>query len=163
MPRAAPRTPSFCSAALRQAIAAILFLSVCSLPAQAKVALKGGEAALQIDARDSSVAEVLTALERAYGLHYRSAIVLNQPVSGSFKGPILQVLSHLLRDYDFIVKTSADARLQVSIFRLAGKDSDRVISTLITSYPDPMWRARSYSRPIPVIPPRDRRHPWLSR
>ena len=129
-------------------VAAVLF--VCGTPATAKaeVVIAGSVDAVHMQARDSSTAEALTALNRAFGLQYRTSIVLNQPINGTFEGSLLQVLSRLLDRYNFVVKTGAGS-LQVLVLNFTGKDSDKVISTLITSYPDPMWRARSYSRSLP--------------
>lgn len=141
------------------ALAATMVFSLAPIKAEARVAVSGAADALQLDAEDSSLAEVLTALNAAFGLRYRTSIALNQPVTGTFKGPLPDVLSHLLQNYDFVVKSIRNDQIEVSVLKFAGKDAEKVISTLITSYPDPMWRARSYSRAIPPIPARRRSQP----
>lgn len=138
--------------ARRGSIFAVALLFVWGVPAKAdaKVAVTGNVDAVRVQARDASTAEVFIALNRAFGLQYRASIVLNQPINGTFEGSLSQVLSRLLDRYNFVV-INEPHNFQVLVLSFAGKDSDKVISTLITSYPDPMWRARSYPRNFPAI------------
>jgi hypothetical protein len=124
----------------------VVFLSASPIPASAEVAVQGTVGEVRIEARDASVTEILAALGSAFGVKYRASIELNRPVTGTYRGPVVRVLSRLLTDYDYVVKSSAPDRIEVIVLRFSGKDSDKVISTLGGSYPHPLWRARGYSR-----------------
>jgi hypothetical protein len=83
-------------------------------PAQAEIVLEGSASALQIEMRDASVQEVLTALGVNYGLRFSSATPLDRSVSGSFKGPLPRLVARLLDRYNYIVK-SANGTLEVVV------------------------------------------------
>ena len=73
---------------------------------------------VEIEARDSSVAQVLTALGVAFDLRHRSSTRLDRPVTGSFRGPLLTVIPRLLKDYDHVVKRSDTGPIEVTVIRL---------------------------------------------
>jgi hypothetical protein len=131
--------------------------------ADAEVAIKGSIGAVQIEARDCSLMEILNALRDSFHLQYRASVSLNRSVTGTFKGPMLEVLSHLLKGYDFVVRRSDVNRFEVFVVNFAGKDSDKDISTLVNSPPNSLWRARSYSRRFPRIPPSRRNSSLFAR
>jgi hypothetical protein len=77
------------------------------------------------------------------------------------------VISRILQDYDYVVRRTAAGEFEVIVIKLGGRDSSRVTSTIVSPpspgypateintgnpavrggpYPDPRWRARSYSR-----------------
>ncbi len=154
--------------------ATALLLATTSTCVRADAAVTGSADAVKIEARDSSVADVLDALGRAFGLKYRSSVELTQPVSGTFEGPVLKVLSRLLVNYDYVTKhVGPDNSIEVIVIKSVGKESTKKISTLPSyspppmnggaapsgnaapaggPYPDPAWRARSYSRGLKMNP-----------
>jgi hypothetical protein len=72
-----------------------------------------------VDAIDASVAEVLAALGKSTGLHYRTSTVLSRTISGTYKGTLRQVVSRLLNGYNYSLKVS-DGSVEASIVGLAG-------------------------------------------
>jgi hypothetical protein len=69
--------------------------------------VEGQVDALRIEASQSSVDEVLSALATALNLRYRAATKLDRPISGIYQGPLQRVLVRILEGYDFIVKNSS--------------------------------------------------------
>jgi len=92
-------------APVRFALAALLF-HLLPAPAQAEARVAGTPDAVQIEASDATVEEVLAALSEAFDLHYQTSADLHRPVSGSYAGPLRQVVSRLLKGYDFVMETS---------------------------------------------------------
>ncbi len=89
------------------------FLQALSMSARAEVQVTGGPDAMNVEARDASVEEVLIALKKAYRLQYGSSANLSRSVSGTFAGSLNQVISRVLslQGYGFIVETSAQGTL----------------------------------------------------
>jgi hypothetical protein len=113
-----------------------------STSARADAAVSGPIGAVQVEARNSSVAEVLTALGAAYGLRYRTWIDLSRPVAGTFRGPVSTVISRLLKDYDYVVKSSAGDRIEVIVVKFNGQDSSKVILAGGSPYPPELFQPR---------------------
>ena len=131
--------------------------------------VSGSMESARVEAHNSSVAEVLNALSKALPIRYRTSVELNHAVAGTFEGPALKILSHVLQKYDYVVRRSAAGQLEVVVIKLGGRDSSKVSSTITSTasqgypatevntgnptvkggpYPHPQWRARSYSRTI---------------
>ncbi len=85
-----------------------------------EVRVEGEPDAVNLDVRDTSVADVLAALGGAFNLQVRSAANLNQQVTGIYKGPLNRVLTRLLREYDFVYVEGAEGRLEVVVLRAHG-------------------------------------------
>ena len=79
-----------------------------SLGARAEVQITGEGDAVQVDAKEASVEELLSALRKAYGLRYSSSANLSRSVSGTYAGSLQQVVSRvlMLQDYDFLAETT---------------------------------------------------------
>ena len=102
---------------LRVRLGALLFgglVILSAFPAHAEIVLAGPADALQIEMRDASIQEVLTALGTNYGLRFRSAGPLDRSVSGSFKGSLRRLVAQLLDRHNYIVK-SANGTLEVVV------------------------------------------------
>jgi len=81
------------------------FLCVHSVRGEVRVA--GDTEAVQVEARDAPVQEVLAALNASFGLQYRGAASLDRRISGTYEGSLQRVVRRLLDGYDFIVKMDA--------------------------------------------------------
>ncbi len=75
--------------------------------ARAEVRIAGAADAIQVEARDAPLEEVLSALRANFGLRYRSGATLDRRVSGIYEGPLQRVVSRLLEGYDFVLKSEA--------------------------------------------------------
>jgi hypothetical protein len=90
-----------------------IFMQALSMSAYAEVQITGKSDAIKIEANEASVEELLIALSEAYGLQYRSSANLSRSVSGTFAGPLQQVLSRLLQGYNFAIEISASGTMVV--------------------------------------------------
>ena len=84
--------------------------------------LQGSRKAIYLEVREATVATVLSALSTAYGISYRSSIALTETRGGVYAGSLVQVLSRLLNDYDYVIKPEKSA-LEVFIFGQKGEQS----------------------------------------
>jgi hypothetical protein len=82
--------------------------------------VKGDATALEVDIRQATVGEVLMALRR-FNIRYRSSIVLNDALSGTYAGSLSHVLSRVLDGYNYMIKQS-NATLEVIVI---GRSGDR--------------------------------------
>jgi hypothetical protein len=150
----------------RRLTAAIAFIFFSFAPnAYCDTVVSGSMDSVQLEARNSSVAEVLNALSQALPIRHRTSIELNHAVTGTFRGPALKVISRVLQDYDYVIRQNPDGGFEVMVIKLAGGDSSKVVSigwrafpypsTEVNTgnpavkggpYPHPQWRARSYLR-----------------
>ena len=151
---------------VRAVAAAVLLCLSLARAAYCDTAVRGSMESVELEARDSSVAEILNALSEALPIHYRTSIELNRAVTGTFKGPALKVISRVLKDYDYVVRRNDADEFEVIVIKPGGTDSSKIIATIRPAfagfpstevntgdpavkggpYPDPRWRARSYSR-----------------
>lgn len=125
--------------------------------AHAEVGVNGSASAAKVEARESSIAEVLGSLGAAFAVRYRSSTDLNRPLDGTFQGTVPQILQQILKDYDYILRSTADGHIEVTILKASGRDavagspaqSANVATTgQAGGYPDPRWRTFSYSRGV---------------
>jgi hypothetical protein len=89
-------------------LAAMLFggaLATATTPALAQTRVRGTPEAVRIEARDASVAEILSALSSAFNLHYRSSANLDKRLSGIYAGPLPRVLARILDGHNFVLKS----------------------------------------------------------
>jgi hypothetical protein len=89
-------------------LAAILVggaLATATTPSLAEMRVRGSPEAVRIEARDSSVAEILSALSSAFNMRYQSSANLDKRLSGTYTGPLSRVLARILDGYNFVVKT----------------------------------------------------------
>ena len=147
--------------------AGTVFVLQASVSAHAEVGIAGSMSAAKVEARDSSVAEILESLGTRFDVRYRSWADLNRPVDGTFEGPVVQIIQRLLKGYDHIVKSTAAGQIEIVVVKLSGKESEKIVGSnsvptlhpatapvnaQTSAYPDPRWRAISYSRGVPRKP-----------
>jgi hypothetical protein len=95
------------------------FLMVTASVSHAEVSVQGTPEVLRIEAKNASIEEVLGALRDAYSLTYQSYIPLGGQVSGTYVGPLPQVLARLLEGSNFVLTHSGNT-FRVVITSLAG-------------------------------------------
>jgi hypothetical protein len=129
-------------------VPAILLAALLHAPSvRAEVRIAGGPDAVQVEARDAPIEEVLAALGTSFGLHYRGTGSLNRRVTGTYKGPLQSVVRRVLEGYNFTLKTNAD-NLEVVVIGASKPGEAR---------PGPEPRLE------PVNPTVRRRHPAAAR
>jgi hypothetical protein len=83
----------------------VLFLPATDL--RAEVLVRGNPRALEVVARDASIAEVLSALNTNFGLRYRGVVPEQRRVTGTHVGSLREVLKWLLKGCDFVLMTKS--------------------------------------------------------
>jgi len=110
-------------------------------PDGASVRVWGDMAAVRIDARRTTIADVLSALNAAFDISYRSAIVLDGEISGTYAGSLRRVISRVLDGYNYVIEQN-DAKLDVIIL---GRRGDRAVPVAMPV--DPFHPLRERRRP----------------
>jgi hypothetical protein len=78
-------------------------------PVRGAARIEGGSESLTVEARDASLAEMLSALSARFKLQVRAPELSDQRVDGSFHGPLRWVLARLLAGRNYIARYSDDA------------------------------------------------------
>jgi hypothetical protein len=94
-------------------------LQAALLPAtdlRAEVFVRGNAGAVEVAARDASIAEVLSALNTNYGLRYRGAVPLEARVTGTHAGSLREVVRWLLKGCDYVLIKKAGT-IEVLVIR----------------------------------------------
>jgi hypothetical protein len=107
---------------LSTAAFAIAMLAATTAAAHADVRVNGNVIALTIEASESHVAEVLSALGPTLQVRVSTEIPLDRRINGSYTGSLRQVLSRVLEGYNYVLKRR-DTVTEVIIVGLPG---DRV-------------------------------------
>jgi hypothetical protein len=84
----------------------------------AAVRVKGDVTALELDLHEATLAQVMSALSR-FNIRYRSAVALNEVMSGTYAGSLGRVLSRILDGYNYAIRHS-DAKLDVIVVGRSG-------------------------------------------
>jgi hypothetical protein len=123
----------------------LMILLVASLTcARADVRVQGNVASVRIDANQSRVSDVLAALGSTFNVRYRTAIHLNEAISGTFTGSLRGVIARLLEGFNYVVKTERDATEIVVL----GKRGDRAIINAAPQAPASKSLAAQWRSPI---------------
>jgi hypothetical protein len=84
---------------------------------------------------------VLAALKATFAMSYRSAIVLDEEINGTYAGSLRRVLSRVLDGYNYVIEQN-DAKLDVIIF---GRRGERAVPVAMPV--DPFHPLRERRRP----------------
>jgi hypothetical protein len=82
--------------------------------ALADAQVRGSPEAVTIEARNTSVEEILKALSGTFDVHYRSSANLQMQVTGNYEGSLPRVMKRILDGYSYFVK-SADGRMDITV------------------------------------------------
>ncbi len=86
---------------------------------QTSVRLQGSAESLRLEAHDSTIAAVLTAMGPAFHVQYHSATPLNDAISGTYAGPLRPVIGQILRGYDYWIKDEGSG-VEIAVFGRSG-------------------------------------------
>jgi hypothetical protein len=113
-------------------------LAAAPAAALADAQVRGSPEAVTIEARNTSVEEILKALSGTFDVHYRSSANLQMPVTGNYEGSLHRVMKRILDGYSYFVK-SGDGRIDITVldapraapststpFRVVGLPADTV-------------------------------------
>jgi hypothetical protein len=139
------------------AVALALAASVGILPARADVEITGSGDLMQVEAQDSSIADVLDALGATFDPSARKSGLLDRPVSRTFYGSASQVISRLLEGYDYVAAVSPTGQIEIVWISLSARTSGAA------SGPAPIiTRARPVVASADGVPERNGKHMRLS-
>ena len=103
--------------------AAPALLAICLLvaakPARAEILLEGTPAAIRLELTQAPIGEVLAAFGERYGVRYRAALPLDQPITGSYAGPLPRVIARVLEGYDYVARISPEV-IDIAYIRTRG-------------------------------------------
>ena len=108
-----------------------------SLPARGEVLLQGDAAAVRLDVTEATVDEILVALNRDYGLRYRTTIALDRHLSGTYTGPLPRVLARILEGYDYVARVTSDG-VDIPYIRTRGSAAPAASSVTVNRVILPM-------------------------
>jgi hypothetical protein len=83
--------------------------------------IEGDAAALHVEVRHATIAEVLSALA-GFNIRYRSSIALDKAVEGTYAGSLGQVVSRVLHGYNYATKQNG-SNVEVIIFGRPGESA----------------------------------------
>jgi hypothetical protein len=138
--------------AVRHAILPIMVFVVVNaiaMCARAEVFVTCELHAISVEARDTSLQEVLAALASSCDLQYQTSVDLNRPVSGTFSGSLRHIVKQLLGNMNYFMRGS-DNKVEVIIVGAPGAapivksmPAPRAVPPVPTSIPA--------SRPVPPV------------
>src|SRR5690348_111554 len=83
-------------------MAALLGVSSGRAAAQVRVS-DAGAGRVEVEAHDASVRDVLDALKASHMIQFRSSDALSRVVTGTYTGTLAQVLSRVLKGYNYVL------------------------------------------------------------
>jgi hypothetical protein len=93
--------------------------------ALASAQVSGTAQSVSVDAQNSSVKEVLSALGRNFHLQLQTSANLDKPISGTYHGSLQRIVARLLEGYNFVIQTNQNG-LQVTVLGTQGRSSTAV-------------------------------------
>jgi hypothetical protein len=87
-----------------------------------RLRVQGDPKAVRVDARQTTIADVLGGLAAAFNIRYRSSIALNDVRNGTYSGPLRQVISRVLDGYNYVIKYE-DSKLNIIVVGKVGEQA----------------------------------------
>jgi hypothetical protein len=84
--------------------------------------VQGTPAAVHLEVRQTTIAQVLAALMTAYDMSYSASIPLERLLDGTYTGSLRRVVSRVLQGYNFAIEQE-NAKLTVVIFDKGGEQA----------------------------------------
>jgi hypothetical protein len=112
--------------ALRALWIAVL-LAASAGPAGADVSIHRDGAFVHLEASNAPISEVLSALESAFSIRHRTTGPLDQVISGTYRGPMRQVLARVLNGFNYYVANTAEGRMEITV---VGRPGAAVVGNL---------------------------------
>jgi hypothetical protein len=155
--RVAPRkTTDFSATASPAAIALGIALAIAPTCARAETQVHGTPQAVVVEAENATVAEILVALADAFKVQFRSAANLDKRLTGTYEGPLQQAVSHILKGYDFVMK-SGPSGLEITLLGagkpvavLGTRPATKPVEAAAATAPTPVATADNAERPVPM-------------
>jgi hypothetical protein len=151
-----PKTADFAAAAFPAAIALGIALAVAPTWACAETQVRGTPQAVVVEAQNATVDEILVALTDTFAVQFRSAANLDKRLTGTYAGTLQQAVSHILKGYDFVVK-SGQSGLEITLLGagkpvalLGARPAAKLAQAAPANVPTPTAAADHVDHPVPV-------------
>jgi hypothetical protein len=112
------------------AVVAVVLMAA-PAPVLAAAQVSGNPQAVRIEAQNTSIADILGALGRDFGVKYTSSADLDRPITGTYEGSLQRVLARVLDGYNFVVKTR-DGRIDLTVLGTQSGPGTAVAATAPT-------------------------------
>jgi hypothetical protein len=89
-------------------------LAIAPAAAFAAPQVGGNPEAVSIDAKNSSIKEILSALSQQFYVRFQSTANLDKQLTGTYEGSLRRVVPRLLEGYNFIIRTN-QGRIEVTV------------------------------------------------
>ena len=99
-------------------------LAAPSVTAMAAAQVSGSPQSVSVDAQNSSLKDILSALGKQFNIHYQSTANLDKQLSGTYEGSLRRVVARLLEGYNFIITTNQDM-IEVTVLGTQGPANRR--------------------------------------
>lgn len=96
---------------------------------RADVHVRGAAAAVEVATSQASITEVLSALKATFHIRYRTSMVLDDVLDGTYEGSLRQVMSRVLAGYNYVMINNGDI-LEVTII---GKQGEKPLPAAVTN------------------------------
>jgi hypothetical protein len=91
----------------RTLAACACFLLWCAA-ARAEFSIEGGVSALRVEATQTPIEDIFSAIGAIYGVTITASALPEQPVTGVYSGPLQRVIAGMLDRYDYVLSVSPD-------------------------------------------------------
>jgi hypothetical protein len=91
----------------RALAAGACFLLWCGA-ARGEFSIEGGVSALRVEATQTPIEEIFSAIGAIYGVTITASALPEQPVTGVYEGPLQRVIAAMLDRYDYVLSVSPD-------------------------------------------------------
>jgi hypothetical protein len=143
------------SAALALGVA----LAAAASTALADTQVRGSPQAVSVEAKNTSVEDVLKALSGAFDVHYRSSVNLQTHLTGNYEGSLQSVMKRVLDGYSYFVKIG-DGRIDLTVLEaprnapsIGASDLVRVVAPPAAAAPAQPSPAIAASEPSVITAP----------
>jgi hypothetical protein len=105
-------------------ISAACALALCGcllapVAAPAEFQIEGSVDDLRVEAAQTPIEEIFSALSAVYGVTIAATVLPDQPVSGVYTGSLQRVVAQLLNRYDYVLAVSPE-KIEISFLGLRG-------------------------------------------
>jgi len=132
------------------ALSALVALATGAVSARAQVSIRGDRASVEIEAANAPISDILSALETAFRIRYRTSVPLDQAISTTYRGPLRRVVSDLLDGFNYYVADTADGRMEITVL---GRTGAAAVPGNLPSAGVAAAQATAASPPLRVPPP----------
>jgi hypothetical protein len=125
-------------------------LAVAATSAFAEAQVRGSPNAVSVEAKDASVEEILVALTNAFDVRFRSSANLEKRLTGTYAETLQQVVTHVLRGYDFAAR-SGESGVEITLLGSSADAPDRPVPVASSGGPVPTIKLAERPAPVPSI------------